>query len=209
MSGQDYEQLTLFQEGSPASPSVLPESAEAVRMTAISGRKCLELSKKSGPLGSLEKMLLESSIWRSTRCFLTWKVSATPQGRLLFRLVPSTPRTGGTGASLWRMREIFPTPRAQCANGSGPSRTGNRMDIQTSRGLSVNRRFIPYRGAPRVFQKRGGDSGQKRKGAYIEKRCPDCTMQGLSTKTLTRGLFTALLPWTTRTRSIPSGRPGG
>src|SRR4029450_12556181 len=41
----------------------------------------------------------------STTCYLTWKRSATPAGRLLFRLVPSTPRTGATGFGLW------PTPR--------------------------------------------------------------------------------------------------
>lgn len=103
MKPQDYEQLTLFPEASLnlASRSAVPGSAEARRMTVTSGRKCLELSKKSGPLGALERMLLESSAWHSTRCFLTWKAKATKQGRLLFRLVPSTPRTGGTDAPLW------------------------------------------------------------------------------------------------------------
>lgn len=100
MSGQDYEQLTLFQGDSPASRLVLPGSAEARRMTVTSGLKCLELSRNSGPLGSLVRTLLGSSIWRSTRCTLTWKTKATPSRRLLFRLVPSTPRTGGTGALL-------------------------------------------------------------------------------------------------------------
>ena len=106
MSGQDCEQLTLFPADSPASRSVWPGSGEARRMTVTSGRKCLELSRSCGPLGSLERMLLESSAWRSTRCYLTWKVSATPAKRLLFRLVPSTPRTGGTDVQSW------PTPTA-------------------------------------------------------------------------------------------------
>ena len=75
-------------------------------MTVTSSLKCLELSRSSGPLGSLVRMLLESSAWRSIRCYLTWKVSATPARRLLFRLVPSMPRTGGTGAQSW------PTPTA-------------------------------------------------------------------------------------------------
>lgn len=101
MSGQDCEQLTLFPADSPASPFLSPGSAEARRMTVTSGLKCLELYKSSGPLGSLVRTLLASSAWRSTRCFLTWKVSATPAKRLLFRLVPSTPRTGETGARLW------------------------------------------------------------------------------------------------------------
>ena len=100
MSGQDYEQLTLFQGDSPASRLVLPGSAEARRMTVTSGLKCLELSRNSGPLGSLVRTLLGSSIWRSTRCALTWKARITPSKRLLFRLVPSTPRTGATDARL-------------------------------------------------------------------------------------------------------------
>lgn len=114
MSGQDYEQLSLFPGDSPVSRSAVPGSAEARMMTVISGQKCLELSMSSGPLGSLEKMLLVSSIWHSTRCFLTWKISATKQGRLYFRLVPSKPRTGGTDVPLW------PTPKASDCKGSGP-----------------------------------------------------------------------------------------
>lgn len=101
MSGQDYEQLSLFPGDSPVSRSVWPGSAEARMMTVTSGQKCLELSMSSGPLGLLEKTLLESSIWRSTRCYLTWKTKDTKQGRLLFRLAVSMPRTGGTDAPLW------------------------------------------------------------------------------------------------------------
>ena len=43
-----------------------------------------------------------TSRWASTTCFLTWKPSVTPQGRLLFRLVPSTPRTDETAFGLWQ-----------------------------------------------------------------------------------------------------------
>lgn len=100
MNGQDCEQLTLFLEDSPASRLVLPGSDEAQKMTVTSGQKCLELYKNSSPVGLLAKMLLESSTWRSTRCYLTWKISATPAKRLLFRLVPSMPRTGETDARL-------------------------------------------------------------------------------------------------------------
>ena len=107
MSEQDYEQLTLFPGDSPASRSALPGSEEARRMTVTSGLKCLELYQNSGPLGSLVRMLLGSSIWRSTRCTLTWKIKDTPSRRLLFRLAPLTRRTGGTDAPLW------PTVRAK------------------------------------------------------------------------------------------------
>ena len=101
MSEQAYEQLTLFREDSPASRSVLPGSEEARKMTVTSGLRCLELCRNSSRVGLLARMLLESSTWHSTRCFLTWKPCNTKQGRLYFRLVPSTPRTGETGCALW------------------------------------------------------------------------------------------------------------
>lgn len=127
MSVQDYEQLTLFREDSPASRSALPGSAEAVRMTVISGLNCLELYKKSGPLGSLVRMLLGSSQWHSTKCYLTWKISATPHKRLLFRLVPSMPRTDETDAPL------LPTPTATLADHGGP----NQRDSSGRPGLQM------------------------------------------------------------------------
>jgi len=100
------QQLTLFVEDSPASRTVLPGSERARRMTVTSGRRCAALLTNCGPLGSLLRTCLESEQLSSTRCYLTWKPWATPLGRLLFRLVPSTPRTGGNGSGLW------PTPKA-------------------------------------------------------------------------------------------------
>lgn len=74
-----------------ASLAVLPGSEEAQRMTVTSGRRCLESYAKSGPLGSLEKILLGDSRWTSTVCYLTWRARAMKRGHLLFQLVPSTP----------------------------------------------------------------------------------------------------------------------
>lgn len=99
-------QLTLFAVDTPANRSVRPGSAEARRMTATSGLKCLGSSENSGPLGLLEKMLLGTSRWGSTRCCLTWKVKATKQGRSLFQLAASMPRTVAKESGLW------PTPTA-------------------------------------------------------------------------------------------------
>ncbi len=115
MSEQDYEQLTLFQGDSLASLSVLPGSDEARKMTVTSGRKCLELYRRSGPLGSLVRMLLGLSVWSSTQCYLTWKASATPARRLLFRLVPLTPHIDGIDVRLW------PTVTAQDFKHRGPN----------------------------------------------------------------------------------------
>ena len=108
-------------------------------MTVTSGLKCLELYRNSGPLGSLVRMLLGSSIWRSTRCTLIWKTKVTPSNRLLFRLVPLMPRTGGTDARLsgverWRQNitgedgepRLWKTPIA--------SDSANREFYHNSRG---------------------------------------------------------------------------
>ena len=104
MREPDYEQLTLFQGDSHVSPSPRPGSEEARMMTVTSGRKCSELYGNSGPLGCLVRMCLESSIWHSTRCFLTWKVKDTPARHSLFRLQVSMPRTEETESQFW------PTP---------------------------------------------------------------------------------------------------
>ena len=118
MSGQDCRQLTLFPADSPASLFRSPGSEEERMMTVTSGQKCSELYKNSGPLGLLVRMLLVSSIWRSTRCTLTWKTKVTPAKRLLFRLAPSMHRTEETECVSWagdNQRAIYfiPTPRAQ------------------------------------------------------------------------------------------------
>ena len=86
----------------PASHSVVPGSERASRMTVSFGLKCSALLRNSSPVGCLVRTLLESSTWRSTIVLLRWKPSATPHGRLLFRLAPSTPRTDATGCGLWR-----------------------------------------------------------------------------------------------------------
>ena len=104
MKEQAYEQLTLFPEDSHASLSVYPGSEEARMMTVTSGRRCSELYGSSGPLGCLVRTCLESSIWHSTRCFLTWKTKDTPLRRLLFRLAVSMPHTEENGSPFW------PTP---------------------------------------------------------------------------------------------------
>ena len=95
-TSQPSAQLTLFAEDSPASRSARPGSDLARRTTELSGLKCSESFGKYLPDGSLVRMLLESSAWNSTRCYLTWKDSATPQKRLYFRLVPSMPHTDET-----------------------------------------------------------------------------------------------------------------
>ena len=98
--GTTSGQLTLFAGDFLASRTVWPGSEEARQMTVTSGRNIAGLLQNSGPVGSLLRTCLVSERLSSTACYLTWKVWTTPQGRLLFRLAPSTPRTGVSGSSL-------------------------------------------------------------------------------------------------------------
>lgn len=119
------EQLTLLSEASLASHTVLPGSEKARQMTVTSGRNIAALLTLSGPLGSLVKMCLESEQLFSTRCYLTWKTSATPGGRLVFRLAPSMPSTGANEFSFW------PTPRAQDGEKMGRGSLGDNWSRES------------------------------------------------------------------------------
>jgi hypothetical protein len=120
----ELNQLPLLPVDSLASLSVLPGSDQAKQMTATSGQKCCVLLRKSDPPGCLVKMLLESSEWNSTLCYLTWKESATPRRHLLFQLVPSMPRTEGIESGLWL------TPHGEEKN---PGPQGGHLTSQVKR----------------------------------------------------------------------------
>jgi len=80
-------------------------------MNVISGQKCYELSKVANHDTLWLKMLLVMSQWASTKCLLTWKIKDTPQGRLLYQLVPKTHHTEDQeyGSS----DSLLPTPTPQ------------------------------------------------------------------------------------------------
>ena len=153
MEPSEKEQLTLFQGDSLASLSVLPGSSEARKMTVTSGRNISGLLKKQDPVGSLVKMLLESSIWSSTTCFLTWKVKATPARRWLFQLAPSTPRTEGTGFGLLPTMQVFDATGGEIY---GKEYTGGRHAEKL--GQALNRRLLP---TPDASDRRSKNSKQQ------------------------------------------------
>jgi hypothetical protein len=103
-----FQTATSSQQDTPASHLVLPGSAEAQKMTDISGHTYFPLFKEKDPLGAFSRMFMGMSLWASTRCYLTWKGKATPQGRSLFQLVPLTHLTDETefGSS----EEMWATP---------------------------------------------------------------------------------------------------
>ena len=116
---------TSLRADSPASRSALPDREKEQRTTVISGRSLSGSLQKSGPVGSLVKMLLESPRWYSPARSLLWRVkpicserrrselrsssdsssipysktlsqSDIPSSRLLYLLVPSERPTAGT-----------------------------------------------------------------------------------------------------------------
>lgn len=145
--------VTSSQEDFLASLSVAPGSREARRMTVISGRRCCALLKKQHPLGCLARTFLESSRWNSTTCYLTWKASATPRGRLLFRLAPSMLDTDETECGLWataNSRDWKDTPgmATEATNPDGTNR--DRIDqlarqvYQIDAHGSLNPQFVSW-----------------------------------------------------------------
>ena len=116
MKRQVEGQLTLFQGDFPVSLFPQPGSKEARRMTAISGQRWLGLSRNCGPLGSLEKMLLESCEWHSPTFYLNWKPVDIGQGHFLYQLALSEPDIEDTESqSLDAEPDIWKTPIASDA----------------------------------------------------------------------------------------------
>lgn len=83
MKPRACKQLTFFPEASHSHASRFPSpgSDAAREMTVTSGMRCCGLLTKSGPLGSLAKMLLASSAWHSPLVRLAWKADRLPATR--------------------------------------------------------------------------------------------------------------------------------
>ena len=124
MRKQDLKQSPSFPADFPASPSPPQESGKDLRMNATCGRKCAELLPSCGPVGCLGKMLLASSIWGSTKRFLTWQKRDTLFSHSYFRLVASA--RGMSASELLSSRLMFPTPLASDTN---TNRDARNLDV--------------------------------------------------------------------------------
>lgn len=126
---------TSSQQDTPASPFHLPGSAEAQKMTDISGHTYFPLFRPNDPLGAFSRMFMGMSLWASTKCYLTWNVKPTPQGRSLFQLVPQTLRTDATGFG--SSPEMWATPDAAAGKRGGTLKRGKRPS-GANRQVSIN-----------------------------------------------------------------------
>ena len=192
--------LTCSQGDFLANLSVSPGSEEARKMSVRSGRKCSELLTRQDPLGSLVRMLLESSRWNSTISYLTWKPSATPRGRLLFRLVPSMPDTEGTEFGLW------PTPSV-CGNHNRAGASPTSGD-----GLATKVKMWP-RPTQQDGENNGGPSQWKRNSiplnvAVLANRFQEAgAKSSLPPSAILKAMDSARADSTTQTDAVSQGQP--
>jgi len=172
----------------PASPSVLPESREAQRMTATSGRTLAKLFHAKDPLGAFSKMFMVTSHWASTKCLLTWKPKVTPQGRLLCQLAVSTPRTDeiGSGSS----QEMWATPRTTDGTG-GPRKLDERgrrishsSNLVFGANLSDQVRMWPI---PTTRDHKGGYQGGRIRNGKVSMDTLDVAVQHTDNQQKTGG----------------------
>jgi len=176
-------QMSLW-GASHVSPTHTQDFRERNQTPDISGRKCLGLSKNVGPLGLLEKTLLESRNWAWTKYSLTWRTKATPQGRLIFQLVRLAPPTSDNASGLLHTPtakanqmapsmvnrdegswgQIWPTPNAR-ENGGGeyqdPEKIRKRMANGHQTNLSEAVKMWP---TPRVSSANGVAQSEVDKG---------------------------------------------
>lgn len=114
MSGQAYEQLTLFPADSPVSPSPWLESKRAKGMIDTSGRRCFELSESCARVALSVRTFLESSRLPPGRWSRIWSVQAITSSCLILRLRLSERGTDDQGCSS-SASQMWPTPTAgQC-----------------------------------------------------------------------------------------------
>ena len=96
----------------PVSRSRSQAKAPVQTIQGTSGPTSTASSPPADPLSSWESKLQQRlASLGSTECSLTWKGSVTPQGRPLFRLVPSMPHIVGIDSGFW------PTPSSRDGKG--------------------------------------------------------------------------------------------
>jgi len=125
------EESMSLQEDFLVNPTALQEKEKARKMTATSGRKCLEQYERLPQSTSWGKTFLELLIgtgdWYSTKCSLIWKMKGTRSSRLYFQLVPKMHHIKETEFGL------LPTPQAMLGE------KGSSRSASIENGKLVNR----------------------------------------------------------------------
>ena len=178
------EESLFSQVDFPVSLFPMPGSGEARTMTAISGQKCSESYKRQGQLGSLVRMLLASSAWHSTKCFLIWKRVDMKLSRSLFQLAVSMPRIEETEFGLLRGGgAMWPTPRTPSG---GPDNSAKRLRPSGHRGTTnLLGSVLANANSERIFPAkipRDNEKDEKKSNDKFARGCsPAYGRQGLQT----------------------------
>ena len=124
---------TSLQEDTLAnlSPSQVEKKVKKIQDT--SGQSILDLSRNVGPLGSLERTLVDTLNSVSTPYSRTWRVKVTPLGRLVFQLLASVPTTKEKESGLWL------TPSATTIS----TRSKESMEKRKKYRESIGRTTVP------------------------------------------------------------------
>lgn len=136
------EKSTFLPGDSLANHTALRVKEKERKMTATSGRRCLEQLEKFSQVGSWAKtfqaLLIGQEGWYSKRCKLTWKMKGTKYGRMYFQL------------------QVLAHPTKEIGSGLLP--TAVASDATTGAILGKNDKFIITRtGMPRKINQNGTD----------------------------------------------------
>lgn len=193
MQEQVYEQLTLFQEASPASPLVWLESKREKGMTVTYGLRCSELSENLRRVGLSVRMCLESCELPLPTLYRTWSAKAITSSCLILKLRLSERRTDGSGSRL------LPTVTASIGEHGGP----NQRDSSGRPGLQIAAQlwatpntmdYLPQR-SPEALKRQAETArkGRSRPSNLREQVCPE-TVQLWHTPTVNDAKNSSLPP---------------
>tara|TARA_E500000331_G_C17131510_1_gene658425 strand:- start:2 stop:628 length:627 start_codon:yes stop_codon:yes gene_type:complete len=200
-------QTTLFpiatssQQDTPVSPSPKRVAVKERKMTATSGRTSLKLLHPKDPLGLFSKTFMVTSAWGSTKCSLTWKPKATPQGRLLFQLAPSALPTEGTESGLWatpRTTDVTGGPRQLDEKGRRISKTN--PDLKFGANLADQVRMWP---TPTTRDYKGGYQGGRIRNGKVSMDTLDVAVQHTDNQSKTGGQLNPM--WVEWLMGYPKG----
>ena len=125
-NGNEWNQLTLFAEATPASRSASPEQETAPTMPAIFGRDSQTLLGFYDPDTHCWKTSQGILVSDSEMCLQTWPRAGMTHNGIVYQLRPSVPRTCATEYSLSLHAQTWPTPTAHLAKEGGYPAEGTR-----------------------------------------------------------------------------------
>ena len=118
-NGNEWNQLTLFAEDTPASRSASPEQETVRKMPAIFGQDSQTLLGFYDPDTHCWKTSQGTLVSDSVTCLQTWPRAGITRNGIAYQLRPSAPRTFAIEYSLSLHAQTWPTPTASSWGNEG------------------------------------------------------------------------------------------